>query len=259
MPTAAEIAEIFNGAFPFEDACPYDNVGLLVGKAGKDVKKVLIALDVTKEVVREAAECGADLIVSHHPVIFHELKQVTDEGYTGMLVTDLVENGIAVISLHTNFDKSVGGNNDHLALRLGAKSFERIQDGFATEFDLPEEVPFATFANKVKAALGDAVLRTIAVSKVKKVIASCGAGIDEDLILRAKKDGAVIVTADVKHNYAVMAKDLSVGLVETTHYASEWGFTEVIKDFMSKKFKSIELLVSKKNINPYDVVAREGV
>ena len=259
MPTAAEIAEIFNGAFPFEDACSYDNVGLLVGKAGKDVKKILIALDVTTEVVREAASCGADLIVSHHPVIFHELKQVTDEGYTGMLVSSLIENGIAVISLHTNFDKGVGGNNDYLALRLGAKSFERIEDGFATEFDLPEEVPFSDFAAKVKAVLGDAVLRTIAVSKVKKVIASCGAGIDEGLILRAKKDGAVIVTADVKHNYAVMAKDLSVGLVETTHYASEWGFTEAIKDFMSKNFKGTELLVSKKNINPYDVVAREGV
>ena len=259
MPTAAEIAKTFNGAFPFEDACPYDNVGLLVGKATKKVKKVLITLDVTQEVIKEAKDLGVDLIVSHHPVIFHDVKQVTDEAYTGMLLLYLAECGVAVISLHTNFDKAVGGNNDYLAKRLGASCFERIEDGFATEFELPEEAPFAEFAAKVKAALGDAVLRTIAVSKVKKVIASCGAGIDEKLILRAKEDGAVIVTADVKHNYAVMAKDLSVGLVETTHYASEWGFTEVIKDVMSKNFKGVELLVSKKNINPYDVVAREGV
>ena len=259
MPTAAEIAKTFDSCFPFEEACSYDNVGLLVGKEGREVKKALIALDVTLEVIAEAKAVGADLIVSHHPVIFREIKKVTDGTYTGMLLLSLIESGVAAIALHTNFDKGEGGNNDALAKKLGAGVYERIEDGFATAFDLPKEVPFLQFVQMVQSALGDAVIRTINGGKVSRVIASCGAGIDESLILRAKEEGAVIVTADVKHNYATMAKDLGVGLVETTHYASEWGFTNTIKDFMEKNFKGVELLISKSNINPYDAVAREGV
>ena len=72
------------------------------------------------------------------------------------------------------------------------------------------------------------------------------------MILRAKETDAVIVTADVKHNYAVMIKDLSVRLVETTHYASEWAFTREIYKFMAEKFDGVELAISKTNINPYD-------
>ena len=259
MLRAAEIAKTFDAFFPFEDACSYDNVGLLVGRAGREVKKALIALDVTTEVIKEAKDLGVDLIVSHHPVIFREVKTITDQSYTGMILLSLIESGIAAIALHTNFDKGADGNNDVLARKLGAVSYEKIEDGFATEFDLAEEMSFDAFAKKVKETLGDAVIRTIGGGKVKRVIASCGAGIDEGLILRAKEDGAVIVTADVKHNYAVMAKDLSVALVEATHYASEWGFTQKIKEFMTQRFKNVELFVSKTNINPYDFVAREGV
>ena len=126
------------------------------------------------------------------------------------------------------------------------------REGFATEFDLSKVMPLASFAKQVKETLGDAVVRVVGEGSVKKVIASCGAGIGESLILRAKEKDAVIVTADVKHNYASMAKDLGVRVVETTHFASEWGFTERIKEFMAEKFDGVELLVSKENINPYD-------
>lgn len=259
MPTAGEIAKTFDGAFPFEDACSYDNVGLLVGRAGREVKSALITLDVTTDVVKEAKEKGVDLIISHHPVVFRELKKITDQTYTGQVLLSLIESGVATIALHTNFDKGEGGNNDVLAKALGAQNYTKIEDGFATEFDLPAAVPFPTFAEKVKQALGDAVVRTIDGGAVKKVIASCGAGIDESLILYAKERGMAIVTADVKHNYAVMARDLCVSLVETTHYASEWGFTQAIEAFMKEHFASVTLYISKSNINPYDAVAREGV
>ena len=78
MYTAAEIAKIFDEYYPYADACSYDNVGLLVGHEGAEIKKVLIALDVTLEVIAEAKAEGADMILSHHPVIFREQKRVTD-------------------------------------------------------------------------------------------------------------------------------------------------------------------------------------
>ena len=252
MPKAAEIARVFDESFPFADACSYDNVGLLVGREGAEITKALIALDVTKEVAEEAAALGAEIVISHHPVIFREIKRVTDGSYTGQVLLSLIEKGIGVISLHTNYDKGEEGNNDALARALGATLYEKIEDGFATEFDLAEPIAFPLFAERVREALGDRTVRTIDCGRVSRVIASCGAGIDEGLILRAKRDGAVIVTADVKHNYASMARDLSVGLVEVTHYASEWGFTREISRFMSEHFAEVECFVSRKNINPYD-------
>ena len=252
MPKLSEIVEALDKEYPFEGACSYDNVGLLVGRADREVKKVLVSLDLTLAVVREAREKGVDLILSHHPVIFHEIKKITDETYTGSLLLDLIEAGVAAVALHTNFDRAERGNNDALALALGAKEYERLEEGFATAFDLEKEVSLDAFAEEVRRRLGDAAIRTIGEGKVSKVIAACGAGISEELIMKAKTTGAVLVTADVKHNYASMARDLGVRLVETTHYGSEWVFTERVTNYLAGKFDDLELFVSKRNINPYD-------
>ena len=105
----------------------------------------------------------------------------------------------------------------------------------------------------MKSNLGDAVVRLIGEGTVSRVIAACGAGISEELIFRAKETDAVIVTADVKHNYASMARDFGVRLVETTHYGSEWAtFTDRIVKYLTGVFEDLELVVGKENINPYD-------
>ena len=252
MCTVGEIAEKLKETFPFETALSYDNVGLLVGRRDKRADKILVCLDVTHAVVEEAKELGAALIVSHHPVIFREIKRVTDESYTGGLVLDLAENGIAVISLHTNYDRAEEGNNYHLARALGAKDFTVIDDGFAVEFDLEREMPFEEFRRMVKSALADSVIRAVGKGAVRRVITSCGAGISEGLILRAKETDACIVTADVKHNYAMMAQDLGVRLVETTHYASEWAFTKNMAKYLAENFGDAEVILSRKNTHPYE-------
>lgn len=251
MPTVNSLLELFKEAYPFEGALSFDNVGLICGRKDKEVHKVLVTLDVTSSVIQEAKELGAELIVSHHPVVFRELKRITDESYTGLLLLSLIENGIASIALHTNFDCAEEGNNALLARALGAKEFTVIEDGFATEFDLDGEMDAEEFAARVKAALGETAIRKIGSGKVKKVIASCGAGISESLIFRARENGAVIVTADVKHNYAEMAKDLGVRLVEPTHYASEWAFACEIKKFLAEKAAGVACFVSRHNTNPY--------
>jgi len=253
MPKLNEIVAALDEAYPFEGACSYDNVGLLVGHKDKEIKRVLVALDVTSAVIEEAKSQGADLILSHHPVIFHELKKITEDSYTGWLVLELIEKGLAAVALHTNFDRAEKGNNDALAALLGATEYERLEEGFASAFDLPEEVSFDDFALSVRESLGDSVIRTIGGGQVKKVITACGAGISEELIFLAKQTGAVIVTGDVKHNYATMARDLGVRLVETTHYGSEWVFTDRIVNYLTEHFATLEVFVSQKNINPYDI------
>ena len=251
MFTVGEIAALLDEKFPSDTALSFDNVGLLVGRKEKIVRKVLVALDVTTEVVREAKELSADLIVSHHPVIFREMKKVTDESYTGTVVLSLVENGLSVISLHTNYDRADEGNNYNFARKLGARDFTLTEDGFAVEYETERAMPLEEFARLVRSALSDSAIRTIGSGEVKKVIAACGAGISEGLILRAKETGAVIVTADVKHNYASMAADLGVRIVETTHYASEWAFVKSMADFLAERLDGVEVLTSRHNINPY--------
>jgi len=249
--TIGDIVKMLNAAFPFEDALSFDNVGLLVGKKEQEVSKILVCLDVTHAVVKEAKECGVQLIVSHHPVIFREIKRVTDESYTGGILLDLIENGLSVISLHTNYDRAEDGNNVHLARALGAKEYTLTEDGFAVEFALERPLPFDEFQRIVKTALADSVVRCVGEGTVDRVITSCGAGISEGLIFRAKESGACLVTSDVKHNYASMTADLGVRLVETTHYASEWSFTKKMAEYLLGKLDKVEIILSRKNTNPY--------
>ena len=252
MFTVGDIARRLNESFPFESALSFDNVGLLVGRSKKEVSKILVCLDVTHSVIEEAKAVGADLILSHHPVIFREIKKVTDESYTGGILLDLAESGIAVISLHTNYDRAEEGNNVHLARALGAKNYEIIDDGFAVEFDLPREMPFDEFRRMVKSAIAEKALRFVGSGVVRHVITSCGAGISESLVLRAKETGACLVTADVKHNYATMCADLGVRLVETTHYAGEWVFAKNMAKYAAEEFDGVEVVISRKNTCPYE-------
>ncbi len=93
---------------PVEYACDWDNVGLLVGRRQKEVKKIMVALDATKEVVDKAVEQGVDMLITHHPMIFSSMKRVTEGQFTQEKVLSLAENGICCYAMHTNFD-AVGG------------------------------------------------------------------------------------------------------------------------------------------------------
>ena len=110
-----QVLEILEQIAPPELACSWDNVGLLVD-AGRPVTSIMTALDITTDVVRDAAESGCELIVSHHPVIFDPLRRVTAEDVPAMLL----QNGISAICMHTNLDAAPGGVNDVLAEVSGA-------------------------------------------------------------------------------------------------------------------------------------------
>lgn len=118
MPTIRRIAQSLEQWAPPASAQDYDNVGLQVGRHGADVSRGLLALDLTHEVLEEAATAGAELIVTHHPLIFQPLKRVTDSGYTNNLALRLAEQGIALYSIHTNLDAAPGGVSFALAERL---------------------------------------------------------------------------------------------------------------------------------------------
>ena len=112
MATVREIYQLLNTLAPFSIQMEFDNAGFLVGRGDQAVDRILVSLDITEPVVSEAAERGAQLIVSHHPVLFHPARSITDGDPTGRILLALVERKIAAICAHTNLDTVAGGVND---------------------------------------------------------------------------------------------------------------------------------------------------
>ena len=131
MAAVTEIFEAMDRWAPFETQMDFDNAGFLVGRGGREVRKILVALDITEEVAEEAERWGAQLIVAHHPVIFHPARQITDGTSTGRVLLRLIEGGVAAVCAHTNLDAAQDGVNECLARALGLTEMEQLhQDGW---------------------------------------------------------------------------------------------------------------------------------
>ena len=110
MATVKDVWNLLDRKAPFRTQMDFDNAGFLVGRGDQQVTRVLVALDITPEVIREAAEKGCQLILAHHPVIWGKVGQITDETATGRKVLALIEQGIAAICAHTNLDAAGQGD-----------------------------------------------------------------------------------------------------------------------------------------------------
>jgi len=122
-----DIAEAVEKIAPLKLAQDWDNVGLLIGDENRDVKNILLTIDITREVVAEAKRLKTELIISYHPIIWDGLKQVTTDGPSGV-VYELIRSQIAVFSIHTALDSAVGGVNDGLAEIVGIVDGRPIGD-----------------------------------------------------------------------------------------------------------------------------------
>ena len=221
--TVADIYKLIDKIAPFNTRFPFDNVGILVGDATAPVKRIAVCLDITRDVVKRAADNECDLIVSHHPVIFNKLSSVTAESVPYLLI----KNGITAICAHTNLDCAKGGVNDRLAMALGLEEAEALCDN-----DYPDTAPIARigtvsgyepeeFARFVKAQLNSPDVRYIEGSRpIRKVCVYGGAG--NDFILQAKAAGAdAFVTSEIKHHQWLEAKNLDMTVIDAGHFSTE--------------------------------------
>lgn len=232
----------------------FDNVGLLVGDYRTKVRKCILSLDITREVISEAKEIGAELIVSHHPLIFGAIKSVTADDLTGGKVIELVKNNISAICMHTNLDIAQGGVNDALMDSLGANvsSFLELSglDAQGNEIgcgrigELETETGFSEFLGICKSALNASGLRYYdAGKKVKKLAVMGGAG--GSCIALAKAMGCdTYVTSDIKYNGFLDAKELGLNLIDADHFCTENVIIPVLAQKLSDKFKDTEFLIS---------------
>ena len=226
---------------PASLSCEWDNDGLMCcPNRNSEVKKILVALDVTGQVVDYAIENGYDLIISHHPLIYKGIKALDDEGYVSAKLLKLICAGVSVMSFHTRLDATEGGVNDKLASLLSLNDTEPLfEDGIplGRVGVLAEKMSAEEFAKKVKEVLkAPFVLLSDAKKEVHKVAVVGGNG--GDLVGAAKAMGAdTFVSGRLDYHSMTDAPDQkvrSINLIEAGHFYTEDPVCSVIKEFVAE-------------------------
>ena len=223
--TVRELYDYLNEKIPASLSCDWDNDGLMCCPCpDATVKKVLIALDVTVEVVKQAIEGDYDVILSHHPLIVSPLRALKPSDHVARKVIDLVRAGIAVMSFHTRLDAVSGGVNDALAEALDLQNIEIFGENGETigrVGTLENPITLAAFAARIKQATGaEAVQVSDAGKPVYRVAVLGGSGSDD--VRAARKAGAdTYVSGELKHNYLTDAPEYGMNLVAAGHFYTE--------------------------------------
>lgn len=242
MPTVHDIESALYALAPKALAAEWDNVGLLAGSADREVRSVLVALDITEPVVEEAERMGADLIVSHHPVIFHPVKSITDRDPSGRLLIRLVRSGTGAVCMHTNLDAAQGGVNDALASALGLQDAAPVAEGgIARIGTLPETMALPGFLARVKNALRLNGIRYVDGGRpIRKVAA--GGGACGDFLWEAAALGCdAFVTADLKYNHFLDAGVLGLTVIDAGHFPTEDVVCPMVVRYLREKFPEVQV------------------
>ncbi|MBE6915639.1 MAG: Nif3-like dinuclear metal center hexameric protein [Ruminococcaceae bacterium] len=250
--TVHEIYSALCDYAPLSLALDFDNPGFLVGEENASVTSVLIALDITPQVISEAKEKGAELIVSHHPIIFGAQTKITDETYTGKNIISLVRSGVSAICMHTNLDAAQGGVNDCLAEMIGLSNIETVEDEPMLRIGEIETTSMKDFLSRVADALG-ADLRYCGENPVQRVGVVGGAA--GDLAETAWSHGCdTFITGEVKHHQWLEAQGRN--LIEGGHFATEAPVCARLKEYLSKTFPALSVEVAESNQNQTSYFAR---
>lgn len=255
MTTVRQVYEEMQRIAPLELAESWDNPGLLVD-CGGTVQKVLVTLDITPEVVEEAARKHCEVIVAHHPVIFSPLKKIGPQD----VPCQLVRAGISAICMHTNLDAAEGGVNEVLAGIFGMKNLETFADGcgrvgeielnsvkglayqvqkeLASRCNLPENGP----AVQIKLVDNGRMVKRLA------VISGAGGSLFEEAIAVGAD---CLLTGEANHHHAIDAKRLGLSLIAAGHYATEFPVTAAVAEKLRAALPDLDVLVSEANKDPY--------
>lgn len=257
MPTVSDIARAIEAYAPLRLQEDYDNAGLQTGSPRARVNAVLVCLDVTEEIIDEALRRQCDMIVSHHPLIFRGLKQLTGADITQRLVIRSLEAGVAIYSAHTNLDSARGGVSAEMGHRLGLRNMQPLvpsavdaEAGLGAVGDI-EPTPKMEFLRHVKEKFGVKSLRYSASAPqlVVRKVALCG-GAGASFIGDAVAAGAdIYITGDLKyHDFTGHGSDIV--LADIGHYESELCSRHILQRIVSEAFPDCPVYLSETETNP---------
>ena len=256
MTTVNDILKFMETLAPRSMKMDWDNVGLLCGSRGTEVTKILVALDPFENVCAEAVEFGAQLIVTHHPLIFSAPKTITDDNNVGRAIMELIRHGISAINAHTNLDCAPGGVNDVLAEKLGLANIEVVQPNGVDEQGRPwgllrkgqiQEQPLAQFLDHVKDSLGCPGLKYVSCGKPVRNVAVGGGACGGSFYEAAAAGCDTLVTADVRYNQFWDAQSVGVNLIDAGHFYTENPVCAVLADKLQAAFPDIQVKISEKH------------
>lgn len=269
--TVSDVKAIIEEIAPVSLQEAWDNSGLLIGFEGKTVEKILTCLELNEAVAEEAAAAEADMVVTHHPLIFGGIKTVKDGSAQGRIIMNLIKNGISVYSCHTPFDKVKGGNNDMIAelLELGSvknlkgddvesasKMSDRMEEADIGRIGkLKKPVSFMDFIAAAADKLNMSIREFRIVGDLDSEITNIGicTGAGADLIEMAAASGCqLMITGDVKYHEAQTARELGICVLDAGHYGTERFFAANMKKKLDKELDGkAEVIASQMNIDPF--------
>lgn len=253
MTTVGDILDAVQQLAPVSMKMDWDNAGLLCGSCRQPVQRVLLALDPFEGVCREAERWGAELIVTHHPLIFSPLKAVTDDTAVGRSIQRLCRAGISAINAHTNLDCASGGVNDVLAGTLGLQQVQ-VMDPMGTDeqgrpwgllrMGTVQQQALTAFLAEVKKRLNCPGLRYCDGGKPVHRVAVGGGACASELVDAWRAGCDTFVTSDVKYNQFWDAQDLGMNLIDAGHFATENPVVSLLAQKIAAHFPEIQVKIS---------------
>ena len=253
MTTVNDVLKYMETLAPHSMKMDWDNVGLLCGSRNQQVNKILVALDPFESVCKEAADWGADLLITHHPLIFQPTKSVTDEDGVGRAILQLVRSGISAINAHTNLDCAPEGVNDVLAAKVGLDNVQVLNPNGTDENGRPwglirhgqvAEQPLEQFLEHVKTSLCCRGLRYVGSGKPVHKVAVGGGACASALREVADAGCDTFVTADVRYNQFWDAVELGVNLIDAGHFHTENPVIPVLAGKLQEAFPDVAIKIS---------------
>lgn len=247
-----EIIAFLEKLAPQELAEEWDNTGLLVGNRNDSIIRIMICLDVTLASINEAVAKKADLIITHHPVIFEGIKRITEQDFKGKQLYKLIHNGLSVYSAHTNLDYADSGVNTCLASNLGIHDTVVMGKGPGKCGMLEQRMSLEEFTRHVKKSLQVPFLRVVghAASGIQKVAVFSGS-FDGDLDAVLESGADALVTGDLKYHTALDAQEAGICIIDAGHFSTEKIVLPYLAQVIGEAFPDVEILTFTEECDPF--------
>lgn len=258
---AYELTSWLEKKYPSDAAEDWDNVGLLAGDDTNEISHVFLALDLTEETLAEAIEDGADMIITHHPMIFSGIKKINNHSFTGRKILTLIQKGIVYYAMHTNYDvlgmadlsADYTKMHDTTVLSITEERYGEVQ-GFGRVGKLPREMTLREYAQLVKESLklNDVKVYGNLDSMVKCAAVCTGSG--KSMIKDVIKAGAdVYVTGDIDHHTGIDTVAQGLALIDAGHYGTEYIFMDAMKKELTQAFPELKISCAEVK-SPYTIL-----
>jgi len=268
VPVLHDVVSAAHTLWPLSGAEDWDSPGLVVGDNTAEIKRILLAVDAVGATVSEARDVKADLLLTHHPLLFRGVATVAEETYKGHLIAELIRSGIALLGCHTNADVVENGVSDVIARRLGLVNAAPISAGASAGIgigrvgNLAQPESLGALARRLATIL-PATASGIRVAgeygHMISRVALCGGAGDSLLAEPLVRGADVYITSDLRHHPAQESRELSLitdgpALIDVSHWASEWLWLETAAEQLRHVLPGVDIVVSDARTDPWDFV-----